>query len=60
MRGWPSSMTRMTEVSPRIAPSLTTGASQLEADGVDADRDRVGDVELVVRDDAGEHEADGT
>ena len=41
-----------------MAPSLMIGDSQRKPDGVDADRDGVGDVELVVGHDAGDDEAD--
>ena len=50
----------MTEESPAIAPILTIGRSQASACAgrVDADGDRIGDVELGVVDDAGEDEGD--
>ena len=53
IRGWLRSMTRITEVSPAIAPSLTIAESQFSPMASIADGDRVGDVEQLVVDDPG-------
>ena len=56
IRGWLRSMTRMTELRPAIAPSLTSPESHFMPIASIADGDRVGDVELLVVDDARHHD----
>ncbi len=61
MRGWPSSITRITDERPGDGADLHDRAQPREAGprGVDADGDRVGHVERVEVDDAGQHQRDG-
>ena len=56
MRGWPRSITRITELRPGDCAELHEGREPPDADRVDADGDRVGDVEQLVVDDAGQDE----
>ena len=58
MRGCASSITRMTEVRPKTIAELDERRQPADAGGIDPDRDRIGHVQLVVRNDAGEHQAD--
>ena len=48
----------MTEVRPKIAPSLMTGESQGQSDGIDSHSNRIGHVQLVKGHDAGDDDAD--
>ena len=58
MRVCAEQLTSMVLKSPKIALILITGLNH-GAGGVDADRERVGDVEPLVADDADEHGRDG-
>ena len=49
-------MTRITELKPAIAPSLTIAGQPFHAHRVDRDRDRIGHVELLVIDDPGQND----
>ena len=57
MRGWPRSMTSMTDERPAMAPTSTANSSQPMPGDRDADRDGMRHRELAVGHDAGQDRA---